>query len=116
MTHPNDNKLTRISVTAGLTYGAATEITLSNKFFSIWFFPQTLKGDYYNGVFVLNEPTGLDLDKTNRKLYLINKGSHIVLEYTIVSTNFLTRIVGGVLNEEGEGFSFLFIFIYCLII
>ena len=35
MTHPNDNKLTRISVTAGLTYGAATEITLSNKFFSI---------------------------------------------------------------------------------
>ena len=46
----------------------------------------------------------MDLDKINRKLYLINKGNHIVLEYTIVSTNFLTRIVAGILNEEGEGF------------
>ena len=34
MTHPNDNKLTRISVIAGLTYGAATEITLSSYFYS----------------------------------------------------------------------------------
>ena len=67
MTHPDDNKLTKISHTGGTSFSAATEITLSFYFINLKF-----KGDEYNGVFTLNYPTGLDLDRINNKLYIIN--------------------------------------------